>query len=166
MITDKLNATLTPGTTGAIPDNISSYSLLQITRSFDVNSLEPLYGCPDTGDSTPNYTRITLIRGGTNTWYNGTYAKQQLCGKNPISAYNYVQGETDGGNIFTKFINYIPASMTPSTTYNVWDEEDRFTPFNGGNYNYGVMIPESGATITHIVEVSSSGLINNWRSCT
>jgi len=166
VITDKLNATLTPGTTGAIPDNISSYSLLQITRSFDINSLEPLSGCPDTGVSTPNYTRITLIRGGTNTWYNGTYAKQQLCGKNPISAYNYVQGETDGGNIFTKFINYIPASMTPSTTYNVWDEEDRFTPFNGGNHNYGVMIPESAATITHIVEVSSSGLINNWRSCT
>jgi hypothetical protein len=166
VITDKLNATLTPGTTGAIPDNISSYSLLQITRSFDVNSLEPLFGCPDTGVSTPNYTRITLIRGGTNTWYNGTYAKEQLCGKTPISAFNYVQGETGGGNIFTKFINYIPGSMTPSTTYNVWDEEDRFTPFNGGNYNYGVMIPESGATITHIVEVSSSGQITNWRSCT
>jgi hypothetical protein len=56
--------------------------------------------------------------------------------------------------------------MTPSTLYNVWDEQDRFTPFDGGNYNYGVMIPESGSTITHIVEVSTNGQINNWRKCT
>jgi hypothetical protein len=160
VVIDNLNAAL------GIPAGVNSYDLMTITRSFDVSTLEPLFGCPDTGVSTPGYTRITLIRGGTNTWYNGTYAKEQLCGKNPISAYNYVQGETAGGNIFSKFINYIPGSMTPSTLYDVYDEEDRFTPFDGGNYNYGVMIPESGSTITHIVEVSPSGKINNWRSCT
>jgi len=160
VVIDNLNAAL------GIPAGVNLYDLMTITRSFDVSTLEPLFGCPDTGVSTPGYTKITLIRGGTNTWYNGTYAKEQLCGKNPTSAYNYVQGETAGGNIFSKFINYIPGSMTPSTLYDVYDEEDRFTPFNGGNYNYGVMIPESAATITHIVEVSPSGKINNWRSCT
>ena len=56
--------------------------------------------------------------------------------------------------------------MTPSTVYDVYDEEERFTLFDGGNRDYGVMIPESGSIITHIVEVSSSGKINNWRSCT
>ena len=162
VVIDNLNAAL------GIPAGINSYDLMTITRSFDVDTLEPLFGCPEGtgGPTTPGFSRVTLIRGGTNTWYNGTYAKEQLCGKNPISAFNYVQGETAGGNIFNKFIDYIPASMTPSTLYNVWDEQDRFTPFDGGNYNYGVMIPESGSTITHIVEVSSSGQINNWRSCT
>ena len=56
--------------------------------------------------------------------------------------------------------------MTPSTLYNVWDEQDRFTLFDGGNRNYGVMIPEYGSTITYIVEVSPNGQINNCRSCT
>jgi hypothetical protein len=153
----------------SIPNGVSSSELLQINRSFDIDTLQPLYGCPQStiDNETPGYTRITLIRGGKNTWYNGTYAKQQLCNGYPLSAYNYINGETEGGDVLTKFITYIPTgNMTPSTTYNVWDEADRFTTFNGGNYNYGVMIPESGTTITHIVEVSSIGLITNWRSCT
>jgi len=153
----------------SIPNGINTYDLLQITRSFDIDTLQPLYGCPPTTgttSSTPGYTRVTLIRGGTNTWYNGTYAKDQLCGNYPISAFNYVHGETNGGDIFNKYIEYISTGMTPSTLYNVWDEQDRFTPFDGGNYNYGVMIPESGSTITHIVEVSTNGQINNWRKCT
>ena len=158
VIIDNLNAAL----------GIPAGPLLQITRSFDVDTLEPLFGCPQiSGSTTPGYTRVTLIRGGTNTWNNLTYAKAQLCGNYPLSAFNYVYGETTGGNIFNKYIDYIPTgSMTPSTLYNVWNEEDRFTPFNGSNYKYGVMIPESGSTITHIVEVSTNGQINNWSSCT
>lgn len=141
-------------------------SLLTITRSFDIDTLQPLYGCPQiSGTTTPGYTRVTLIRGGANTWYNGTYAKAQLCGGYPIDAFNYIYGETAGGDIFNKYIDYVSTGMTPSTLYNVWNEQDRFTPFDGGNYKYGVMIPESGSTITHIVEVSTNGQINNWSSC-
>ena len=153
----------------SIPNGINTYDLLQITRSYDVDTLQPLYGCPETTGTTtttPGYTRVTLIRGGTNTWYNGTYAKAQLCGNSPMSAFNYVYGETTGGDIFNKYIDYNPTGMTPSTLYNVWDEQDRFTLFDGGNRNYGVMIPEYGSTITYIVEVSPNGQINNWRSCT
>ena len=149
-------------------ESIPSGDLLTITRSFDIDTLQPLYGCPPStvDNTTPGYTRVTLMLGGENTWYNRTYAIQQLCGGHPIDAFNYVYGETDGGNILNKFITYDPTGMTPSTVYNVWNEADRFTPFDGGNKNYGVMIPESGSTITHIVYVSSSGLISDWHNCT
>ena len=150
----------------SIPSGINSYELIQIYKSFDIDTLQPLYGCPPStvDNTTPGYTRVTLILGGENSWINRTDAIAQLCGKSPISAYDTVYGE--GGDVLNKFITYNPTGMTPSTVYNVWNEADRFTPFDGGYKYYGVMIPESGATITHIVEVSPSGLINDWRSCT
>jgi hypothetical protein len=115
----------------------------------------------------PLYTQITLVRGGTNTWNNLTYVKEQLCGHAPSYAFNYIYGATSGGTILSKYITYEASGLTPSTTYTVYNTLNR-TPgdeFNGGNYKYGVMIPASGGTITHIAEVSPSGVLQNWSSC-
>jgi hypothetical protein len=148
------------GYTYTAPSEFLSVYLSQ----YNVN----LTGCPDlTPPEVPLYTQITLIRGGTNTWSNLSYAKEQLCGKNPSYAFNYIYGASSGGNILTKYITYEASGLTPSTIYTVYNTLNR-TPgdeFNGGNYKYGVMIPASGGTITHIAEVSPSGVLQNWSSC-
>jgi len=125
------------------------------------------FGCPTIAPSVPLYTQITLVRGGTNAWNSTLVASSQLCGHPPNYAFNYVGGATTGGQIYTKYINYESNGLTPSTTYTVYNTENR-TPgdeFNGNNYKYGVMIPSSGGTITHIVEVSSNGTLQNWYDC-
>jgi hypothetical protein len=115
----------------------------------------------------PLYTQITLVRGGSNTFNNLTYAKEQLCGNNPSYAFNYIYGAVSGGTILDKYITYEASGLTPSTIYTVYNTLNRTVgdEFNGGDYKYGVMIPLSGGTITHIVEVSPSGVLQNWSSC-
>jgi hypothetical protein len=142
---------------------VPSYDLIQITRSLDPISLQPLRDCPNTGTTTPGYSQITLIRGNTNNWYNLSSTKTQLCGRSPSYAFDQV----GGGAILTKYIDYTPTGITPSTQYTVYNTENRNPndKFDGGNYKYGVMIPMSGGTITHIVDVSPSGLLENWSAC-
>lgn len=136
-------------------------------QKYSVGGTE-LFGCPEPeAPAVPLYTQITLVRGGTNTWNSAVAASAQLCGHSPNYAFNYINGATTGGNILTKYITYEAGGLVPSTTYTVYNTENR-TPgdeFNGNNYKYGVMIPSSGGTITHIVEVSPQGTLQNWSDC-
>lgn len=141
----------------------------QQSTQISIQYMSGEVGCyyPPTETPVPLYTMITLVRGGTNTWNNLQYSKDQLCGNYPNSAYNYVHGESGGGAIFTKYITYELNGLQPSTTYTVYNTANR-TPgdeFNGGNYKYGVMIPYTSGKITHIVEVSPSGVLQNWSPC-
>ena len=144
------------------PPPVPSYDLIQITRSLDPDTQQPLNDCPS-GNTTPSYSYITLIRGNTNNWNSLSGTKTQLCGHNPSYAYDQV----GGGAILTKYISYTPTGMTPSTQYTVYNSENTGpgNEFNGGYYKYGVMIPETGGTITHIVEVSPNGTLENWSAC-
>jgi hypothetical protein len=151
--------------------SLTNPNVLNGPNPIDGNISTQYNSCADTPGAWTapviNYTMITLVRGGANTWNNLQYVKEQLCGKYPYNATDYVYGETSGGTIFQKYITRVDSGMTPSTQYIAYNTENRVPgdEFDGGNYKYGVQIPASGSTITHIVEVSPSGVLQNWSAC-
>jgi hypothetical protein len=58
---------------------------------------------------------------------------------------------------------FMETDVQPGFTYNVYDESDFASLFNGGGLDWGIIMGEDGK-VTHVVTISSSGVLNNWRT--
>jgi hypothetical protein len=130
---------------------------LTITRSTTVINGETigLYGCDYVAP--PTYRTVKLF-----AWTKSnespflTTIQTDLCGKYP---YQFPSDYVGTGALWLN-----ETSVTPYTTYTVWDANIGGQAYNGQFKWYGILLPGE-STVRFIVYIDGSGTLQDWTAC-
>ena len=95
------------------------------------------------------------------------YSQQltETCGLFPyqIATSGYTSLSQNGSSAF--YVN--EASIIPGTTYTLYDSNVNGggSVVNGGDKYYSIIIYGGGSVFTHVVRISSDGLMSEWNNC-